>query len=251
MVNSHLFNVIRKPKAIVFDTDNTLYPYDSAHSAGMEAVQVKAMALLNITRQKFIHAFNKARLDIKKRLQNTASSHSRLLYFQRTIENLGLGTKILLTLDLEQTYWHTFLVNMRLFQGAKDFIIQLKSDGVITANITDLTAKIQFRKLVYLGLDEYFDYVVTSEEAGKDKPHKAPIDIVLSKIGIDPAEIWMIGDNPINDIEGAFEAGMIPVQKIHNGVKISKIINEKKGIAFKDFHQLLNKYNDLEAHKLK
>jgi FMN phosphatase YigB (HAD superfamily) len=105
--------------------------------------------------------------------------------------------------------------------------------------------------LVYLGLDEYFDYVVTSEEAGKDKPHKAPFDIVLSKIGIDPAEIWMIGDNPINDIEGAFEAGMIPVQKIHNGVKISKIINEKKGIAFKDFHQLLKKYNDLEAHKLK
>jgi FMN phosphatase YigB (HAD superfamily) len=71
----------------------------------------------------------------------------------------------------------------------QDFIVQLKSDGIITANITDLTAQIQFRKMVYLGLDEYFDYVVTSEEAGKDKPHRAPFDIILSKIDVAPSEI--------------------------------------------------------------
>ena len=168
-----------------------------------------------------LNSFNEA----EKKLGNTASSHSRLLYFQKTIENLGLGTRIVLTLDLEQTYWRFFLVNLRLFPGIKDFICQLKSDGVITANITDLTAQIQFRKLVYLGLDEYFDYVVTSEEAGRDKPDKAPFDIILSKIGVDPSEVWMIGDNPVNDIEGAVRAGMIPVQKLHNGVIVSEVIN--------------------------
>jgi HAD superfamily hydrolase (TIGR01549 family) len=248
MGDSCLSNTIKRPKAIVFDTDNTLYPYDGAHFAGMKAVQDKARSLLDITSQEFDAAFNKARSDVKEKLQGTASSHSRLLYFQKTVEYLGLGTKILLTLDLEQTYWRTFLVNTRLFQGVKDFIIQLKSDGVITANITDLTAQIQFRKLVYFELDEYFDYVVTSEEAGKDKPHKAPFEIILSKIGIDPAEIWMIGDNPVNDIEGAFEAGMIPVQKIHSGIKLSKLIKEKKGFSFKDFSQLLNIYKGMATN---
>ena len=72
-------------------------------------------------------------------------------------------------LDLEQTYWRTFLINCKLFSGVLDFVQLLKSKGIATANITDLTAQIQFRKLVYFGLDEYFDYVVTSEEAGKDK----------------------------------------------------------------------------------
>jgi putative hydrolase of the HAD superfamily len=240
------FNIgINRPKAVVFDTDNTLYPYDFAHSAAMKAVQSKAMSLLNITSQEFDKSFDQARSDVKKKLGNTASSHSRLLYFQKTIENLGLGTRILLTLDLEQTYWRFFLINLRLFPGIKDFICQLKSDGVITANITDLTAQIQFRKLVYLGLDEYFDYVVTSEEAGRDKPDKAPFDMILSKIGVDPSDVWMIGDDPINDIEGAVRAGMIPVQKLHSGVIVSEVINEKKGYSFEEFSKLLDIYRSL------
>ena len=245
MGDSHLSGVIKKPKAIVFDTDNTLYPYDSAHCAGMEAVQSKAVSLLSITPREFNEAFDKARLDVKEKLQDTASSHSRLLYFQRTVEFLGLGTKILLTLDLEQTYWRTFLVNTRLFPGVKDFICQLKSDGIITANITDLTAQIQFRKLVYWGLDEYFDFVVSSEEAGRDKPHRAPFDIILSKIGIAPSEIWMIGDNPISDIEGAVEAGMIPFQKIHKGVVASEIIKDHKGSLFEEYSKLFDVYSAL------
>jgi len=82
-----------------------------------------------------------------------------------------MGTRIFLALDLEQTYWREFLVNTRLFPGVREFLQQLKSIGIKTANITDLTAQIQFRKMVYFGLDEYFDYVVTSEEAGCDKPN--------------------------------------------------------------------------------
>ena len=66
------------------------------------------------------------------------------------------------------------MVNTRLFPGVREFLQQLKSIGIRTANITDLTAQIQFRKMVYFGLDEYFDYVVTSEEAGCDKPTSSP-----------------------------------------------------------------------------
>jgi len=249
MGNSPLVNNIKKPKAVVFDTDNTLYPYEAAHNAAMEAVRSKGISSLNVTQQEFDGAFKKARSDVKKKLQDTASSHSRLLYFQRTIEYLGLGTKILLTLDLEQAYWRAFLINARLFPGVKDFIYQLKSDKVITANVTDLTAQIQFRKMVYLGMDEHFDYVVTSEEAGKDKPHSAPFDIILSKIGVAPSDIWMIGDNPINDIEGALAAGMVPFQKIHDGVKVSQIIKDGNGIAFEDFYKLLDVYKSLCSNK--
>jgi FMN phosphatase YigB (HAD superfamily) len=203
------------------------------------------MLLLGITLQEFDDAFARARSDVKDKLQGTASSHSRILYFQKTVELLGLGTKILLTLDLEQTYWHTFLLNTRLFPGVKDFIIQLKSDGIITANITDLTTQIQFRKMVYLGLDEYFDYVVTSEEAGKDKPHRVPFDIILSKIDVSPSEVWMIGDNPINDIKGALAVGMIPFQKVHSGVIISEELKDHKKLLFKEYVDLFEIYSSL------
>ena len=57
-----------------------------------------------------------------------------------------------------------------------------------------MTAQIQFRKLVYFGLDEFFDYVVTSEEAGADKPDKMPFKVALEKLQLEPENIWMIGD---------------------------------------------------------
>jgi HAD superfamily hydrolase (TIGR01549 family) len=236
---------IKIPKAIIFDTDNTLYPYEPAHLAATKAVRSKATSLLGISSQEFDAAFTKARQEVKKRLKSTASSHSRLLYFQGALEILGMRTQILLTLDLEQTYWSTFLANAQLFQGVKEFIGQLKSDGIIIAIITDLTSQIQFRKVVYFGLDEYFDYVVTSEEAGRDKPDSAPFEIALSKIGFEPSEIWMIGDNPISDIEGAALAGMTPIQKTHKGVKVSPIIKEGKGITFESFFNLLDLYKGL------
>ena len=212
----------KKPQAIIFDTDNTLYPYKPAHKAATKAVEVKACDLLGISLEKFNKAFITARLEVKVQLNKTASSHSRLLYYQRTIEILGLNTQILMTLDLEQTYWRTFLANCRLFPEVKEFILDLKNEGVVTAIITDLTAQIQFRKIIYFGLDSYFDYVVTSEEAGADKPSRAPFEIALKKLQIPSEDIWMIGDDSNSDIMGASQFNMLTLQKKHQGVSISQ-----------------------------
>ena len=230
---------ISKPKAIIFDTDNTLYPYEAAHSAAINAVSEKAENILGINKKEFENAYEVSRKDIKAKLGATASSHSRLLYFQRTIEHLGLRTRILLTLDLEQTYWRTFLANAQLFSHVKEFILLLKSNGIATANITDLTAQIQFRKMVYFGLDEYFDYVVTSEEAGHDKPDPKPFQIALDKLKIEPSKIWMIGDSPKEDMAGAGFFGIIKVQKIHQNISIGKD-SSKPDIVFKEYSSLSN-----------
>ena len=228
------------PKAVIFDTDNTLYPYLPAHKEATRAVEEKVERQLGINKVIFRSAFKEARQEIKNRLGNVASSHSRLLYMQRTIEKLELGTRILTTLDLEQTYWRTFLSNCKLFPEVLDFIQLLKSKGVITANITDLTAQIQFRKLVYFGLDEFFDYVVTSEEAGADKPDKRPFEVVLEKLQIEPENIWMIGDNPKSDMVGAGEMGMIKIQKFHDGVEIINSGMAKPDIVFSNYSELIS-----------
>ena len=74
------------PDAVLFDTDNTLYPYDPAHKAAMDAVRAKAVRLFGIEKEKFDETFGMARDAVKERLKGTASSHSRLLYFQRMLE---------------------------------------------------------------------------------------------------------------------------------------------------------------------
>jgi HAD superfamily hydrolase (TIGR01549 family) len=235
------------PNAVLFDTDNTLYPYDPAHAAAQRAVKEKVMSTFSISAKDFDDAFNEARKQIKSRLGHTASSHSRLLYLQRMLEIMGLGSQVLLALDFEQTYWRTFLANANLFDDVKELLDDLRLLGIPTAIVTDLTAQIQFRKVVYFGLDHYFNYIVTSEEAGFDKPHEAPFQIALEKMQPKGDCIWMIGDNPINDIRGGKEKiNAVTLQKIHEGVEPGEGVNQPDASfkEFNDLRQLLAKLSD-------
>ncbi len=208
-----------RPHAVLFDMDNTLYPYGPAHEAAARAVRSKVLRTLSVERKEFDAAAEDARSRIKERLGRTASSHSRLLYFQCTLEIMGLGSRVLLALDLEQTYWRAFLENAVLFNGVRELIDDFRLLDVPTALVTDLTAQIQFRKLVYWGLDNDFDCVVTSEEAGFDKPHEAPFRIALEKIRPAGGVVWMIGDDAEADVWGAREGiGAVTLQKVHRGV---------------------------------
>ncbi|RDZ26738.1 HAD family hydrolase [Lysobacter silvisoli] len=211
---------LRAPQAIIFDTDNTLYAYGHPHAQATAAAEEKAVRLLGCQVDDVRRAFAQARQEVKQRLGRTASSHSRLLYFQRGIELLGRKTQLVITLDLEQTYWRTFLAHCELFPGVRELLMTLRNRGIGTAIITDLTSQIQFRKIIYFGLDDCFDYVVTSEEAGADKPQEAPFQLAIDKLGIDPAQIWMIGDDPASDIAGARRFGittLLRVDRARNG----------------------------------
>lgn len=239
----------RLPNAVLFDTDNTLYPYDPAHRAAQQAVKEKVVSTFSIGPKDFDATFNEARNQIKARLGHTASSHSRLLYLQRMLEIMGLGSQVLLALDFEQTYWRTFLANAKLFDDVKELLDDLRLLGIPTAIVTDLTAQIQFRKVVYFGLDHYFNYIVTSEEAGFDKPHEAPFQIALEKMQPKGECIWMIGDNPINDIRGGKEKiDAVTLQKIHEGVELGEGVNAPDASfkEFKDLRQLLAKIESAE-----
>lgn len=225
------------PRAVLFDADNTLYPYGPAHEAAAKAAEAKANKLMGVKPAHFREAVAEARRAVKRQLGPTASSHSRLLYFQRAIESLGMKSQLLMTLDLEQTYWRSFLAAAELFPGVVTFIQDLRSAGIATAVVTDLTAQIQFRKLIYFGLDGFFDFVVTSEEAGADKPALAPFRLAIEKLGLAPAETWLIGDEAGADIEGGRAVGMVTLQKRHDGVAVASGANGADAV-FDDFAEL-------------
>ena len=166
------FSHLKKPDAVLFDTDNTLYDYYPANKAAEEAVCRKAKNLLGLEKKEFFKFYKKAKIEVKINLDKNASSHSRLLYFQRMIEILGYKSQLLLSLDFEQTFWRTFLANASLFPGVKETLLFFKKNNIPIAVVTDLTAHIQLRKLTYFGLEDTFDAVVTSEEVGIDKPNE-------------------------------------------------------------------------------
>ncbi|MBO8240539.1 HAD-IA family hydrolase [Prochlorococcus marinus XMU1412] len=238
-------SIFELPKAVIFDTDNTLYPYLPAHKAASKALAVKANKLLGIPIKLFNSEFEKARKEIKLRLGSNASSHSRLLYIQRTIELLGVNSQLLLTLDLEQTYWRTFLQTCNLYPGIKELLLKLQDLNITTAIITDLTSQIQFRKIIFFGLEDFFDFIVTSEESGFDKPNNASFKLAIEKLGICPSKCWMIGDNLNADIKGANDFGLISIHKNENNrnYKYENIIPD---ISFDNFSSLINLISKVE-----
>lgn len=218
-INSKLS--FKRPDAVLFDTDNTLYDYHPANKLAEEAVSKKAYNLLGVNRKEFFKFYNLAKNEVKSNLPNTASSHSRLLYFQRMIELLGYKAQLLLALDFEQTFWRNFLINSPLFPGVKETLLFLKEERIPIAVVTDLTAHIQLRKLTFFGLENTFDAVVTSEEVGIDKPDKRNFSLVLQKLNLaEKSLFWMIGDNPRADIFGAKQLNAVTFQKVHSMVKI-------------------------------
>tara|TARA_B100000886_G_scaffold339897_1_gene306867 strand:- start:4915 stop:5658 length:744 start_codon:yes stop_codon:yes gene_type:complete len=228
-----------KPDAVLFDTDNTLYEYSPANNKAIKEVAIKMKNLIGISENKFIEKYSQAKKEIKQQLGNTASSHSRLLYFQRLIELIGLKAQLLLALDLEQTFWRTFLDNAPLFPGVKDLFYVLKKEDIPIGIVTDLTSHIQLRKLTYFGLEDVFDAVVTSEEVGADKPDKKIFFLILKKLKLSTKDnIWMIGDNPYADIYGAKQINALTFQKIHKGVEQGR--DEKSpDIIFDNFNHLI------------
>jgi len=230
---------LEKPKAVLFDTDNTLYDYYPANSFAEEAVCQKARNLLGINRRDFFEFYSLAKKEVKSNLLKTASSHSRLLYFQRMIELMGYKSQLLLALDFEQTFWRTFLANAPLFPGVYETLLFFKEMKIPIAVVTDLTSHIQLRKLTYFGLEETFDAVVTSEEVGIDKPNKKNFLLVLNKLNLTlKDQFWMIGDNPVADIFGAKQLGAITFQKIHEKVELGK--NEySPDFTFNDYFAFL------------
>ena len=188
-----------KFKALLLDIDNTVYDYNSAHQYGMDLVYQYCESTFNLDRKETTKAFDLARKRVHTELGETAASHNRLLYFQKMLEILDLSP-LVNSMAIYNTYWDNFLEKISPFEGIYTVLEKYKSKICL---VTDLTAHIQHRKIKKLKLEQYCKHVVTSEEAGIEKPHPHPFKLALQKMQLEASEVCMIGDSFKKDIVGA------------------------------------------------
>lgn len=197
--------MMMKYKGILLDIDHTLYDYNLAHKKSLDTLLQLTKAKINRSPLAIEQAYLQARLQINNELAETASSHNRLLYIQRMLELLNLNS-LSLGLEIYDAYWDTFLNVMKPYDGVNDFLNSC--GGVPICLITDLTTHIQHRKIKKLGLDKYATQLVTSEEAGREKPHPYMFMLSLKKLNLNVTEVCMVGDNFQKDILGASALGI-------------------------------------------
>jgi putative hydrolase of the HAD superfamily len=109
---------------------------------------------------------------------------------------------------LYEAYWNAFIKKMQLYDGTMELLACLRERDIKIGICSDLTARIQFRKLMRLGLSNIVNAVVTSEECGREKPSEDMFKLVLDKLQVLPCDSIMIGDSLEKDVLGAKKAGM-------------------------------------------
>lgn len=190
------------------DLDDTLYAYEPCNKAGFRAVLNRVEQQRIVEPAALEQAWKEARSRTHQQLSGQAASHSRLLYLHTALELLFGRSEPALALELESCFWDAYLNVMEWNPEAEAFLQALKSASIRTCIVTDLTSHIQFRKWTHLDLQRYCDFMVTSEEAGLEKPNPIIFQKALSKLQLAPEQVIMVGDNHEKDILGAVQLGM-------------------------------------------
>ena len=194
-------------KAVVFDIDNTLYSFDRAHAYAFEALTAYAGERLGLERGEFSRMLRETEDHLKKYIGDRAAVHNRTIRFQVMLERAGLPLYPHV-LEMDSLYWDT-LVRMSVpSDGAREAMRTLKERGIKIGVGTDMTARMQFQKLTALGLLSYVDFLVSSEEAGAEKPDPALFARCVAKAGCESRECLFVGDSLRKDVLGAMNAGL-------------------------------------------
>lgn len=191
-----------KSENYILDLDNTLYDYKAPHKIAIKRVLSDFEDEFGLDRGRVEESFEAARKRTHEALLNTAASHNRLLYFQKMLELNDINS-LDHAMKYYDIYWDTFLESMKLFEDASLFLENIRAAGCGVCILTDLTAHIQYRKIEKLDLSGFVDFIVTSEEAGIEKPHPKMFNLALTKLNCNKNQAIMIGDNWEKDILGA------------------------------------------------
>ena len=101
------------------------------------------------------------------------------------------------------------------FEGAVAALESLRAQGVRLGLVTNGSGHFQRRKLERYDLVRLFEAILVEGEWGRGKPHPSIFREALRRMGVEPSQAWMVGDNLSADIAGAQALGILGVWNDH------------------------------------
>jgi len=194
-------------RALLLDLDDTLYAYAPCNEAGLEAAYERLQRRRIVGWREFEALHARVRGELAVELAGQAASHDRLLFFKHMVEELVGGAEVELVLALHEAYWEAFLARAEPGPDTHAVLGRLAARLPLVL-VTNQVASVQLAKVQRLGLDGYLHGIVTSEEAGADKPDPRIFRRALELAGASAAEALMVGDSVRGDLEGAAASGL-------------------------------------------
>lgn len=181
---------LTRPRAILFDWDNTLVDsWATIH----EALNIVMAAM-----EKPLWS-----LDDTKRRVRLSLRESFPIHFGARWE------------EARQIYLDGFraihLERLAALPGRDKLVRGLAGEGIFLGVVSNKTGALLRLEAEHIGWSPYFGTLVGAGDAAADKPAAAPVELALQPSGIGAGEaVWFVGDTGV-DIECAGNSGCVPV----------------------------------------
>jgi len=212
----------KKFEAIIFDIDDTLF--DStfmSQSARRNAIRAMHEAGIELDENETFELL----LKIVKKYGSNYNEH-----FNRLLEELEYEPHPKLIAAAVVAYHSEKEALLRPFPDVILTLLTLIKTQHKLGIISDGIREKQWEKLIYLGIQHFFDVVVINELRGNWKPDNHGFKIAMEKLGLtEPEKIIYVGNKIESDIVGANKIGMISVLfDPKNLVKLDNLIEFEK-----------------------
>ncbi|MGG2027864.1 HAD family hydrolase [Gottfriedia sp. S16(2024)] len=190
-------------KAVIFDLDGTLLDRDRSLKLFIKTQYKKYFReLKHIPEKHYIERFIE--------LDNKGYVWKDKVY-QQLLQEFSISS--LTWEQLLEDYINSFQYSCIPFQNMEYVLKELKNRGIRLGMITNGFTILQSLNLKALGIHNYIDTILISEQEGIKKPHAEIFLRALEKLGVNPEESLYVGDHPENDVIGAQNVGMNAVWK--------------------------------------
>ncbi|MBN8828588.1 MAG: HAD family hydrolase [Sphingobacteriia bacterium] len=206
-----------KPKAILFDWDNTLVStWPIIHKALNETF--KEMG-------KEVWSFE----ETKEKVSHSARDNFPKIFGEKSEEAIVIYRKHYRTFSETSEY--------DTLEGVLELLNYLREQGIYLAVVSNKLGEILRPEVERIGLHEYFIKVVGSFDALRDKPFPDPAFLALEGSNIHPGDhVWFIGDT-FADIECAHNAGF---KAVLIGEYNSKLMPREPHLVINNHKELLD-----------
>ena len=203
---------MRRPLGVVFDLGDTVLSLQSIDGvAGDRRLLELAENTAGLTAEDINLAAEElgretVRLSDESMLQYTWQSFNRLL-----CETLGVTFRVS-SAELEREFWNTALTFVPC-EGIFGVLDALETSQVKTGILsnTSMTGPVLEEELAKHNLAHRFSFVISTADYGFRKPHGRIFQVAVRKMGLEPQDIWFVGDKLEYDVRGAIDAGLQPV----------------------------------------
>jgi phosphoglycolate phosphatase len=181
---------LRRPRAIIFDWDNTLVDsWGTIHDAlnFLMAAMEKPPWTIEETRERVRLSLR----DAFPAIFGDRWEEARQIYMDR--------------------FRAIHIERLTPLPGREAMLRTLADGGIYLCLVSNKTGAVLRREVEHLGWTPLFGSIIGAGDAHTDKPHSAPVELALRPSGIAPGlDVWFVGDTAV-DMECALASGCVPV----------------------------------------